>query len=154
MSMLNDLDVYVMKIMIMEIQEEEKRTAPFYNSVGTFLDRHKFRLEALKTRGEGDDNLGEVVTEEELEGKDAEWLLAKLDALSYFYMMEDLSDPEKRKPTLYNAVSKLLSRHEVSIATVKPNNDVLEGDLADALEAYDAKMKGGLSDDDHPYEYH
>lgn len=154
MSMLNDLDVYVMKIMIMEIQEESKRTAPFYNSVGTFLDRHKFRLEALKTRGEGEVNLGEEILEEELEDKDAEWLLAKLDALSYFYMMEDLSDPEKRKPTLYNAISKLLARHEVSIATVKPNNDVLEGDLAEALEAYDAKMQDGLSGDDHSYEYH
>ena len=69
-------------------------------------------------------------------------------------MMLDLTDPEKRKPTLYNAISKLLARHEVSIATVKPNNDVLEGELADALEAYDAKIKDGLSGDDHPYEYH
>lgn len=154
MSMLNNLDVYVMKIMIEEIQQEEKRTAPFYNSVGTFLDRHKFRLDALKTKGEGEESLGEYVSNEELEGKDAEWLLAKLDALSYFYMMLDLTDPEKRKPTLYNAISKLLARHEVSIATVKPNNDVLEGELADALEAYDAKIKDGLSGDDHPYEYH
>ena len=152
--MLNELDVYVMQIMIEEIQQEEKRTAPFYNSVGTFLDRHKFRLDALKTKGEGEESLGEHVSNEELEGKDAEWLLAKLDALSYFYMMLVLTDPEKREPTRYNAISKLVARHEVSIATVKLNNDVLEGELADALEAYDAKIKDGLSGDDHPYEYH
>lgn len=152
--MLNSLDVYVMKIMILEIQEEAKRTAPFYNSVGTFLDRHKFRLEALKTKGEGEENLGEPIHELELEGKDAEWLLAKLDALSFYYMMDDLGDPEKRKPTLYNAISKLLARHEVSIATVAPNNDVLEGELADALKAYDEKMSDGLSGNDVPFEYH
>ena len=70
--MLNELDVYVMKIMIEEIQQEEKRTAPFYNSVGTFLDRHKFRLDALKTKGEGEESLVEHVSKEELEGKDAE----------------------------------------------------------------------------------
>ena len=154
MSLLNELDVYVMKIMIEEIQQEEKRTPPFYNSVSTFLDRHKFRLDALKTKGEGDESLGEYIPSEELENKDAEWLLAKLDALSYYYMMLDLSDPAKRKPTLYNAISKLLSRHEVSIAMVKPTGDVLEGELADALAAYDSKMKDGLSDNDKPYEYH
>lgn len=155
MSKLSELDKLVMSFMIIELPEEAKRTPQFYNSIGTFLERHKFRLEALKTKGEGDDEVVDY-TMEDLTDKDEEWLLAKLDAMSYHFMMEDLMDETKRKPTFYNSISKLLGRHEVSISMVVADSNSL-GELSSALEDYDrqvAEAGGLLERKDSPQQFH
>lgn len=61
-----------------------------------------------------------------------EELLQALDTESARLMLEDLKDPQKRTPQLYNAIGKLLDRHKFAVSKVQPDADVL-GELADAL---------------------
>lgn len=61
-----------------------------------------------------------------------EQLLQALDSESARLMLEDLKDPEKRTPQLYNAIGKLLDRHKFNISKVQPDESIL-GELASAL---------------------
>ncbi|ADX87490.1 DNA packaging protein A [Vibrio phage JSF24] len=61
-----------------------------------------------------------------------EKLLQALDSESARLMLEDLKDPEKRTPQLYNAIGKLLDRHKFNISKVQPDESIL-GELASAL---------------------
>lgn len=61
-----------------------------------------------------------------------EEMLQLLDSESARLMLVDLKDPEKRTPSLYNAIAKLLERHKFAVAKVQPDADLL-GELADAL---------------------
>lgn len=64
--------------------------------------------------------------------KALEELLQQLDHESARLMLQDLKDPERRTPQLYNAISKLLDRHKFNISKVQPDESVL-GELASAL---------------------
>lgn len=61
-----------------------------------------------------------------------EQLLQSLDSESARLMLEDLKDPNKRTPQLYNAIGKLLDRHKFNISKVQPDESIL-GELASAL---------------------
>lgn len=61
-----------------------------------------------------------------------EEMLQELDSESARLMLTDLKDPERRTPSLYNAIAKLLERHKFQVAKVQPDEDIL-GELADAL---------------------
>lgn len=61
-----------------------------------------------------------------------EELLQALDSESARLMLQDLKDPERRTPQLYNAIAKLLERHKFNISKVQPDEGIL-GDLASAL---------------------
>lgn len=61
-----------------------------------------------------------------------EQLLQALDSESARLMLEDLKDPNKRTPQLYNAIGKLLDRHKFNISKVQPDESIL-GELASAL---------------------
>lgn len=61
-----------------------------------------------------------------------EELLQQLDSESARLMLEDLQDPKKRTPQLYNAIGKLLERHKFNISKVQPDESIL-GELASAL---------------------
>jgi hypothetical protein len=77
-----------------------------------------------------------------------EQLLEAIDTEKAQFMLQDLRDPEKRTPQLYNAIEKLLERHKFTIAKLKPNASLL-GDLAAALdevpELSDAELYGSNS---------
>lgn len=62
-----------------------------------------------------------------------ERLLEALDTQTARNMLDDLKDPDRRTPQLYNAIGKLLERHKFTIAKLKPDESLL-GDLAAALD--------------------
>lgn len=72
-----------------------------------------------------------------------EQLLEAIDTEKAQYMLQDLRDPDKRTPQLYNAIEKLLERHKFTIAKLKPNASLL-GDLADALKEVPEMTEGEL----------
>ncbi len=61
-----------------------------------------------------------------------ELLLQEIDSERARLMLQDLKDPEKRTPQLYNAIAKMLEQHKFSISKVQPEVSVL-GELASAL---------------------
>lgn len=64
--------------------------------------------------------------------KSIEEMLQALDMESAKLMLEDLKDPDRRTPQLYNAIAKLLERHKFAISKVQPDENLL-GDLASAI---------------------
>ncbi|QVW21413.1 hypothetical protein KJF94_15985 [Pseudomonas hormoni] len=62
-----------------------------------------------------------------------ERLLEALDTEKGQFMLQDMRDPEKRSPQLYNAVEKYLDRHKFTIAKLRPNASLL-GELASSLD--------------------
>lgn len=61
-----------------------------------------------------------------------EELLQRLDCESAKFMLEDLRNPEKRNPQLYNSIIRLLDRHKMVLTKVEADEGVL-GELASAL---------------------
>lgn len=144
MNPLEELDRLVMRQMLMDFQKEDMRTAPFYNAVGSFLERHAYTLATFRTQGGGFEFC--EYTKEEVDAMTTHELLAVLDGYSYHYMMEDL--PVKGSPTFYNAIGKLLHRHEISLARKSDNTSMTEEHKA-GLEAFRSKFPDGLSNDDY-----
>ena len=68
--------------------------------------------------------------------KAMEELLQQLDCESARLMLQDLKDPAKRTPQLYNAIAKMLERHKFTVGKVVAEESVL-GELAAALPDLD-----------------
>lgn len=66
--------------------------------------------------------------------------LLQLDTNMARQMLEDLQDPERRGPQLYNAIGKLLERHKFQISRFNPEEEVLKG-LANTMDKYDNVIK-------------
>ncbi len=62
-----------------------------------------------------------------------EQLLEAIDTETGRNLLDDLKDPAKRTPQLYNAVGKYLDRHKFTISRLMPDATLL-GALADALD--------------------
>lgn len=60
-------------------------------------------------------------------------LLVLLDTETGQALLNDIRDPERRSPQLYNALGKYLERHKFTIAKLAPNESLL-GDLSAALD--------------------
>lgn len=74
--------------------------------------------------------------------------LALLDANLAQQMLEDLNDPMKRCPTLYNAINKMLDRHKFQVTSIAPDEEKMNK-IANTLKLYHTSVKGnGLEDDD------
>ncbi|QNL29356.1 DNA packaging protein A [Pasteurella phage vB_PmuP_Pa7] len=61
--------------------------------------------------------------------------LEQLDTEAARLMLQDLKDPARRTPQLYNAINNLLNRHKFQIAKLQPEGDVL-GSLAESLKDF------------------
>lgn len=61
-----------------------------------------------------------------------EQLLEAIDTETGRNLLEDLRNPERRTPQLYNAVGKYLERHKFAIQKLQPDEGLL-GSLAAAL---------------------
>lgn len=75
--------------------------------------------------------------------------LEKIDTELARNLLQDLKDPEKRTPQLYNAIDKFLRRHDFHLKKLQPDSAIL-GDLAGGLEDYKklTAMDGGLTEDE------
>lgn len=62
-------------------------------------------------------------------------LLEQIDTDMARNMLEDLRDPERCTPQLYNAINKFLDRHKFHIDKLQPEGDVL-GNLGAALQDF------------------
>lgn len=62
-----------------------------------------------------------------------EQLLEVIDTETGRNLLNDLRDPERRSPQLYNAIGKYLERHKFTIAKLQPDASLL-GDLSAALD--------------------
>lgn len=61
-----------------------------------------------------------------------EQLLEAIDTETGRNLLNDLRDPDRRSPQLYNAIGKYLERHKFTIQKLQPDEGLL-GALADAL---------------------
>jgi len=59
-------------------------------------------------------------------------LLEAIDTETGRNLLDDLRDPARRSPQLYNAIGKYLERHKFTIQKLQPDAGLL-GALADAL---------------------
>lgn len=75
--------------------------------------------------------------------------LEKIDTELAKNLLQDLKDPEKRTPQLYNAIDKFLRRHDFHLQKLQPDNAIL-GELAGGLEDYKnlTAADGGLTEDE------
>lgn len=64
--------------------------------------------------------------------KNLELLLQELASEEALLLLDDIRDPDKRSPQLYQAVHRVLERYKFNISKVQPDEGVL-GELAAAI---------------------